>query len=182
MVGFRSLFQRPHRRGEDLELCEERGADKKRLRAGNTAPGRIAINFQFTNFQFSINFQHQMNKFSKDDRTYDLEERTAKFAEEIINFLRTIQETAINRRIISQLVGSAGSFGANYCEANEAESKRDFIHKIGICKKEIKETQHWLRLLTSSNPELQDEMRIFWQEAHELLLIFAKIKRSSQGQ
>jgi len=119
-------------------------------------------------------------KFSKDDKVYDLEERTAKFAEEVIKFLRTIQETAINRRIISQLVGSAGSIGANYCEATEGESKKDFIHKIGICKKEIKETKHWLRLLASSDPEVKNDLRKFWQEAHELLLIFSKITRSSK--
>jgi len=120
-----------------------------------------------------------MTKFSNNPK-YDLEERTAKFAEEVIIFLKTIQETAINRRIISQLVGSAGSIGANYCEANEAESKRDFIHKIGICKKEIKEAKHWLRLLASSNPERKEEIRQFWQEAHELLLIFSKIKESAK--
>ena len=119
-------------------------------------------------------------KFSKDDKVYDLEERTAKFAEEVIKFLRTIQETAINRRIIGQLVGSAGSIGANYCEATEGESKKDFIHKIGICKKEIKETKHWLRLLASSDPEVKNDLRKFWQEAHELLLIFSKITRSSK--
>ena len=119
-------------------------------------------------------------KFSKDNKVYDLEERTAKFAEEVIKFLRTIQETAINRRIIGQLVGSAGSIGANYCEATEGESKKDFIHKIGICKKEIKETKHWLRLLASSDPEVKDGLRVFWQEAHELLLIFSKITQSSK--
>ena len=112
---------------------------------------------------------------------YDLEERTAKFAEEIIDFLRTIKQDAVNRRIIDQLVGAAGSTGANYCEAVEAESKKDFIHKIGIVKKEIKETKHWLRLLARSNPGRKEEMRKFWGEAHELLLIFAKISRSSRG-
>lgn len=119
-------------------------------------------------------------KFSKDNRVYDLEERTAKFAEEVIKFLRTIKETAINRRIIGQLVGAAGSIGANYCEATEGESKKDFIHKIGICKKEIKETKHWLRLLAASEPDKKEAIRIFWKEAHELLLIFSKIKESSK--
>ena len=121
-----------------------------------------------------------MNQFSN-DKKYDLEERTAKFAEEIIYFLKTIKETAINGRIINQLVGSAGSIGANYCEANEAESKKDFIHKIGICRKEIKETKHWLRLLTVSNPEKKDEIKRFWEESHELLLIFSKINISAKS-
>src|SRR3990167_5315258 len=113
-----------------------------------------------------------MIKLSNDERQYDLEERTTKFAEELITFLRTIKVDAVNQRIATQLVGSGGSIGANYCEATEAESKKDFIHKIGICKKEIKETKHWLRLLASSNPERKEEIRKFWKEAHELLLIF----------
>ncbi len=76
-------------------------------------------------------------------------------------------------------MGAAGSIGANYCEATEAESKRDFIHKIGISRKEIKETKHWLRLLARSNPERKKELIKFWQEAQELLLIFSKIIRTA---
>jgi four helix bundle protein len=74
-----------------------------------------------------------------------------------------------------------GSIGANYCEANEAESKADFIHKIGIVKKEIKEALHWLRLLARSNPEIKDKIKLIWRETHQLLLIFSKIKSSSKG-
>jgi four helix bundle protein len=122
-----------------------------------------------------------MNQLSKKDINYDLEERTARFAERVIDFARTIKETAINKRIITQLVGAAGSVGANYCEATEAESKKDFIHKIGICKKEVKESKHWLRLLARSNPENKEEIRELWKEAQELLLIFSKISRSSKG-
>lgn len=121
------------------------------------------------------------NQFSNPPRKYDLEERTAKFAESIIEFVRTIPQDAVNRKIIDQLVGSAGSIGANYCEASEAESKKDFIHKIGIARKEIKETQHWLWLLAKANPERGEALRTFWREAHELLLIFASINRSSRG-
>lgn len=83
-----------------------------------------------------------MNNLNNTKRTYGLEERTAKFGEDVIDFVKIIEKTTINTRIINQLVGSAGSFGANYCEATEAESRKDFIHKIGICKKEIKETMH----------------------------------------
>src|SRR3989338_5209860 len=122
-----------------------------------------------------------MEKFSNKNNKYDLEERTAKFAEDIIDFVRTIKQDAVNRRIIDQLVGSSGSIGANYCEAVEAESKKDFIHKIGIAKKEIKEARHWLRLLARANPERKEELRKFWKEANELLLIFAKISRSSRN-
>lgn len=114
-------------------------------------------------------------------QNYDLEERTAKFAEDIIDFVRNLKQDAVNKRIIDQLVGASGSTGANYCEAVEAESKKDFIHKIGIVKKEIKEAKHWLRLLIRANPEHTEEIQKFWKEAHELLLIFAKTIRSSRG-
>jgi four helix bundle protein len=111
---------------------------------------------------------------------YDLEERTTKFAEGIIDFLKTIKENAVNTRIISQLVGASGSIGANYCEATEAESKKDFIHKIAIGKKEIKETRYWLRLLAKANPERKAELIQYFREAQELLLIFSKIIRTSK--
>ena len=113
-------------------------------------------------------------------RKYDLEERTAKFGEDIIDLLRKIPITPINRPLIEQCTGSSGSMGANYCEANEAESKKDFIHKVGICKKETKETKHWLRLLAKANPDHIEELRKLWQEAQELLLIFSSIIRTSR--
>lgn len=134
----------------------------------------------FTTGQAIIN-QFSMNQLSNKNIKYDLEERTAKFAEDIIGFVRTIPQDAVNHRIIEQLVGATGSAGANYCEATEAESKKDFIHKVGIVKKELKEAQHWLRLLAKSNPKRDEEIRKFWKEAHELLLIFAKISRSSRN-
>lgn len=114
-------------------------------------------------------------------KEFDLEERTVAFAENIIDLVRSIKIDAVNSRIIPQLVGSGGSIGANYCEATEGESKKDFIHKIGICKKEIKETRHWLRLLARSNPEKKNEIRPLWKEAQEFLLIFSKIIRSSRA-
>ena len=113
-------------------------------------------------------------------RNYDLEERTARFAESIIDLVKTLKENAVNQRIISQLVGSGGSLGANYCEATEAESKKDFVHKIGICKKEIKETRHWLRLLARSEPEIKNDIIKLWKESQELLLIFSKINRTAR--
>lgn len=72
------------------------------------------------------------------------------------------------------------SIGANYCEANEAESRRDFIHKIGICKKETKETKHWLRLLAKTNPEIKENIKKLWSETKELLLIFSSIIKNSR--
>jgi len=114
-------------------------------------------------------------------KVYDLEERTAKFAESVIDLVRKVHISPINKRIIEQLVGSSGSIGANYCEANESESKKDFIHKMSIAKKEIKETKHWLRLLSRSNDERKEELRLLWSEAQELLLIFSKIIYSSKN-
>ncbi|TRZ64561.1 MAG: four helix bundle protein [Spirochaetia bacterium] len=127
-----------------------------------------------TNFQSNSN-----NLIIKPKDNYDLEERTAKFAENVIALVKTIKITPVNTRIISQLVGAAGSIGANYCEATEAESRKDFVHKIGICKKEIKETRHWLRLLAAVNPEKEKEIKVLWKEVQELLLIFSKISRSA---
>lgn len=111
---------------------------------------------------------------------YDLEERTAKLSEKIIDLVKIIPKDCINKRIISQLVASSGSIGANYCEASEAESKKDFIHKIGIAKKEIKETKHWLRLLARTDNIYIEDIRKIWLETDELLLIFSKIIISSK--
>jgi four helix bundle protein len=109
-----------------------------------------------------------------ENRKYNLEERTAKFAEKTIELLRKIKVDPVNKGIISQLARSSGSIGANYCEATEAESKKDFVHKLGIAKKEIKETRHWLRLLSKANPEYRELIVNIWKESQELLLIFSK--------
>jgi len=82
--------------------------------------------------------------------------------------------------LISQVVRSATSIGANYCEANDGVSKKDFKNKIGLCRKESKETKHWLRMIATANEEIKEETRILWQEAKELNLIFSQIFRSSQ--
>ncbi|MFA5872125.1 MAG: four helix bundle protein [Parcubacteria group bacterium] len=116
-----------------------------------------------------------MKKFSNG---YDLEERTAKFGENVIIFCKSIRQDTITKPIINQLIRSATSIGANYCEANNASSRKDFKNKIFICKKETQETKHWLRMLASCFPEKKDEMRTLWQEAHELSLIFQKIVSS----
>ncbi len=113
-------------------------------------------------------------------KKYDLEERTAEFAENVIDLMKKIPNNSINKRPIEQVVGSSGSIAANYCEANEGESKKDFIHKIGICKKETKETRLWFRLLARANPELKEDLRKLWKEANELLLIFSSIIKSSR--
>ena len=115
-------------------------------------------------------------------KKYDLEERTAQFAEKVIDILRDIPKTPVNNPLIEQLMKSSGSIGANYCEATEAESKKDFIHKIGISKKEAKESQYWFRLLAKANPQKTQELEILQKEVHELLLIFsATIRTSKRG-
>lgn len=122
-----------------------------------------------------INFQYPMIKNEIITRkVYDLEERTAKFAESVIDCVKDIKKDSVNIGIISQIVKSAGSVGANYSEAVEAESRKDFIHKASISKKEIKETKHWLRLLVRANPECRILAKNIWKEAQELLLIFSK--------
>lgn len=108
-------------------------------------------------------------------KKYDLEERTAKFGENIINFCKKIPRGPITDPLITQLVKAGTSTGANYCEADDAESKRDFKHKIGICKKESRESKHFIRMIVIVVPELKEEARKLWQEAKELNLIFNSI-------
>ena len=109
---------------------------------------------------------------------YDLEERTKQFSKDIIRFLRIIKKDEINRSLISQLIRSATSIGANYCGANNASSRKDFRNKIFICKKKIQETKYWIEIIAESNPENKAELRKLWQETHEFTLIFNKISSS----
>ena len=109
---------------------------------------------------------------------FDLEERTSKFGEAIIRFTKKIPRSPGNDRIIGQLVGCGTSVGANYCEADEAVSKKEFAVKIGTCKKEARESKFFLRMTATAEPGLKDEARVLWQEARELHLIFAKIYRT----
>ncbi|MBU1089358.1 four helix bundle protein [Patescibacteria group bacterium] len=108
---------------------------------------------------------------------FDLEERTAKFGEDVIVFLRTIPRDEITRPLISQLIRSATSVGANYCEANEAASKKDFRNKVCISRKEAHESKHWLRMVAKAVPKSAKRARELWKEAHELTLIFASITK-----
>jgi len=115
------------------------------------------------------------------ERKFDLEERTAKFGENIIEFAKKIPKTPITLPLIGQLVRAGTSVGSNYCEADCAESKKDFEHKLGICKKESKESKHWLRMVSKATPELKDEARKLWREANELNLIFSSIVNKSKA-
>lgn len=112
---------------------------------------------------------------SSNVKIYDLEERTAKFGEEVIEFVKGLERNEVNRTLISQVVRSATSIGANYMEADGAESKKDFQHKIAICKKEAKETKHWIRMVAKANPHRDEECKRLRQESQELALIFSSI-------
>jgi len=114
-------------------------------------------------------------------RVFDLEERTARFGEAVIDFAKTIPQDAVTNRVISQLVGAATSVGANYVEADDAISKKEFLKNIGTCRKEARETKHFLRMAVRAVPELKPRARKLWMEAKELHLIFSKIWRSGRG-
>ena len=114
------------------------------------------------------------------ERTFDLAERTARFGESAIQFCKTIKRNAITLPLIRQLVRSATSVGANYLEADEAGSKKEFRYRISVCKRESRESQHWLRMLVVATPECTVSARELWKEANELILIFGTIYRRSQ--
>jgi four helix bundle protein len=111
---------------------------------------------------------------SQSTKQYDLEERTFNFAKSVIEFINKLQKTLANVEVSKQLVRSAGSVGANYIEANESFSKKDFIMRVKICRKEAKESCYWLKLVNCSN-DLQDEQSCLIQESVELTRIFGAI-------
>lgn len=110
---------------------------------------------------------------------FDLEDRTSIFGESVINFVKLIPKSPINLPLISQLVRAGTSVGANYCEANESISKKEFQHRISICLKEAKETKYWIRMVVTAEPQLRDDAGKLWLEAKELHLIFAAIRRKA---
>lgn len=111
---------------------------------------------------------------------YDLEERTACFGEAAIGFAKNIPKSSVTAPLISQLVRAATSIGANYCEADDAVSKKDFQYKISLCGKEAHETKHWPRMIVAAQPDLKPDAAKLWQEAKELHLIFAAIIRKNK--
>ncbi len=106
---------------------------------------------------------------------YQLEERVGKFAENIIDLIKKIRINITNKNIIEQLIRSATSIGANYFEANGSSSKKDFINKIAISKKEAIETQYWLRMLNKTDNNLKEEIIKLWDEAKQIGMILSKI-------
>ncbi|HRZ95362.1 MAG TPA: four helix bundle protein [Candidatus Moranbacteria bacterium] len=114
-----------------------------------------------------------MTKFSN---KFDLEERTSKFGSEIVRFCKKQEKDLLMKPIINQLIRSGTSVGANYCEANNASSRKDFRNKIFICKKEAQETKYWLRISSDYlNESQREKARKLWKECQELTMIFQKI-------
>lgn len=110
----------------------------------------------------------------------DIGGRSAKFAEAIVKFARTVPASTVTRPLIAQLVRAGTSPGANYGEADEAVSAKDFRYSISICKKEARETKYWLQMIAAAVPELKSRARDLWKEANELHLIFAAIYRNAK--
>jgi four helix bundle protein len=111
-------------------------------------------------------------------KPFDLEERTARFGEAVIDFLKLVPQGPMTNRLIDQLLGAGTAVGANYCEADDAVSKKEFRLRIGNCKKEARESKFFIRMIVRAVPALREQAKPLWQEAKELHLIFAKIYRS----
>lgn len=106
---------------------------------------------------------------------YDLKERTEKFAGEILSFAKKIPTDNITNPLINQLIRAATSVGANYCEADDALTRKDFIYRIGVCRKEAKETLYWLKIVIVAMPSLAEISNSLLSEAKQLNLIFSSI-------
>ena len=116
-----------------------------------------------------------MSQSSITRHSFDLERRTSEFAKNVIRLCKQLPQNVINRELIGQLVDASGSVGANYREANDALSKKDFKHRIKITRKEAKEAHYWLELLLEANPEYKEEIDYLLTEALELKKIFSSI-------
>jgi len=106
---------------------------------------------------------------------YDLEERTTKFGRNVVSLTKSFKRDPINDRLIGQVVGAAGSVGANYREANDALGKKDFVQRMKIARREVKESQHWLELLIENNEMHKDQLTVLMKEAGELRSILSSI-------
>jgi len=117
---------------------------------------------------------------NQNPKQYDLEERTLMFARQARSFIKKLPRITVNFEDGKQLVRSSGSVGANYIEANESLSKKDFVMRIKISRKEVKESRYWLTLVdTGGNNELEKEREKLMKESTELMMIFGSIVRKS---
>ncbi|MCK4998221.1 MAG: four helix bundle protein [Anaerohalosphaera sp.] len=117
---------------------------------------------------------------SASSKKYDLEDRTFEFAKKTRAFVKQLSKCLANIEDGKQLVRSSGSVGANYIEANEALSKKDFLMRIKICRKEAKESRYWLKLLDINDESMERERGFLQTEAKELTHIFGAIVTKSQ--
>ena len=108
-------------------------------------------------------------------KQYDLEDRTLKYSKSLINFTNNISKSIANVEIIRQLIRSGCSVGANYIEANESLSRKDFIMRVKICRKEAKESIYWLKLIEINSKEVEEKRQQLIQEMNELMKIFGAI-------
>jgi four helix bundle protein len=115
----------------------------------------------------------------QNSKRYDLEERTLTFARSVRDFVAALPKSLTNSEYAKQLTRSSGSVGANYIEANEALSKKDFALRIKICRKESKESRYWLELVESKQEDVTTKESLI-QEATELMKIFGAILVKSQ--
>jgi len=111
---------------------------------------------------------------------FDLEDRTLKFAKNCMDLCKTLQKDIINLELIKQFIRAACSIGANYREANDTITKKDFLHKIAICRREAKESKYWLELLLHANSHLNKQMEPLIDEALQLARIFASISTNKK--
>ena len=117
----------------------------------------------------------------RNSKRYDLEDRTLEFAKNVRGFVKNLNKSVVNNEDGKQLVRSSGSVGANYIEANEVLSKKDFLMRIKICRKEAKESVYWLKLVdTQSQSTLESLREMLEKEAIELTHIFGAIVTKSQ--
>jgi four helix bundle protein len=119
----------------------------------------------FINSKLKIKNSNQIQ--NPKSKPFSMEERTAQFGEVIIDLLKKVPDSYINRPLIDQLIRSATSVGANFMEATAASSRKDFFNKVSIACKEAKETKHWIRMIARANPQISTECRPLWQETHE---------------
>jgi len=116
----------------------------------------------------------------QNSKQYDLEDRTLEFGKRVIRLSKALPKNTVNFKLTDQFIRSGTSMGANYREANETETKKDFNYRIRICRKEGKETIYWLNLIIEANPEFKERIRPLLQETTELVKIFAAILEKSK--
>ena len=128
-----------------------------------------------TKIQYPISKQAPSPKHPNSKRVFDLEKRTLIFSINIIRLCKSLSSTPINRELIAQVIRSGGSIGANYREASDTGSKKDFVHRIRIALREAKETEYWLQLIEEAHPELDSQLEVLLKEVAELRKILAAI-------